>query len=145
MSKYDVFIISAPGGHGFVADQIADKLCVPSIRINTNWKQRWFSVDYENRISMVESNRDFKFFVQLLVAIILLTKYKPKIIISTGAGVAIPFFIVGRFLGKRMYYIESQTHFLKLSLTGRISKYLADVIIVRSKLMENKGKILNLR
>ena len=145
MESYSIFIVSAPGGHGFVADQIADRLKLPSLRINTNLREKWYKVEETNNISIVESNRDFNLFLQLIIAFILVTKYKPKFIISTGAGVAIPFFIVGRILGKRLYYIESQTHFLKLSLTGKIVKYLADSVIVRSRLMKSKGKVLNLR
>jgi beta-1,4-N-acetylglucosaminyltransferase len=45
---------------------------------------------------------------------------KPSVIISTGAGVAIPFLLLGRLAGARTVYIESLTRITDLSLTGRL-------------------------
>lgn len=44
---------------------------------------------------------------------------KPSIIISTGAGLAIPFFVAGRILGIRTVYLESFARQHNLSLTGK--------------------------
>jgi len=45
---------------------------------------------------------------------------RPDAIISTGAGVAVPFLWVGRLLGIRTVYIESLTRIKRLSLSGRL-------------------------
>jgi UDP-N-acetylglucosamine:LPS N-acetylglucosamine transferase len=56
---------------------------------------------------------------------------KPTAIISTGAGLAVPFFIVGRLHHLRLIYVESFTRTRKLSLSGRIVYPLADSFFVQ--------------
>ena len=45
---------------------------------------------------------------------------QPDAIISTGAGVAVPFLWLGRLLGIRTVYIESLARIKTLSLSGRL-------------------------
>jgi UDP-N-acetylglucosamine:LPS N-acetylglucosamine transferase len=47
-------------------------------------------------------------------------EYKPDVILSTGAGLAVPFFVVGRLLGVRLVYVESFTRVQRPALTGRL-------------------------
>lgn len=44
----------------------------------------------------------------------------PDAILSTGAGVSVPFFWVGRLLGRRCVYVESLTRVDSVSLSGRL-------------------------
>lgn len=48
-----------------------------------------------------------------------LWRERPTIIVSTGAGLAIPFFVIGRVLGMKTVYIESFARKHNLSLTGK--------------------------
>lgn len=50
----------------------------------------------------------------------IITKEKPDIVISTGAGVAVPFLYVGRLVGAKVVFIESMTRVGNLSLSGRL-------------------------
>jgi UDP-N-acetylglucosamine:LPS N-acetylglucosamine transferase len=50
----------------------------------------------------------------------LLRKRRPEAILSTGAGLAVPFFLVGRLLGIRLVYVESVTRTESISLSGRL-------------------------
>ena len=45
---------------------------------------------------------------------------RPAVILSTGAGLAVPFFLVGRLHGCRCVYVESLTRIDRLSLSGRM-------------------------
>lgn len=56
---------------------------------------------------------------------------KPDAILSTGAALAFPFFLVGKLLGKRLIYVESLTWTEGLSLTGRLVYPLADSLFVQ--------------
>lgn len=56
----------------------------------------------------------------LAVAARVLPREKPDAIISSGAGVAVPFIYLGRALGMTTIYIESLTRTRNLSLTGRL-------------------------
>ena len=49
-----------------------------------------------------------------------LWKERPDVIMSSGAGVAIPYFYLGKLLGKKTVYIESFTRVTSCSLTGKL-------------------------
>jgi beta-1,4-N-acetylglucosaminyltransferase len=50
----------------------------------------------------------------------IIRKRDPDAILSTGAGVSVPFFWVGRLLGRRCIYVESLTRLDSISLSGRL-------------------------
>jgi UDP-N-acetylglucosamine:LPS N-acetylglucosamine transferase len=56
----------------------------------------------------------------------ILSKERPHVILSTGAGGVVPFAIIGRFLFRvRIIYIETLARPVTPSMTGRIMYYLA--------------------
>ena len=55
--------------------------------------------------------------------------YRPDVILSTGAALAVPFFIVGRLHGTRCVYVESFTRINNLSVSG------PDGLSVRTRLL----------
>jgi UDP-N-acetylglucosamine:LPS N-acetylglucosamine transferase len=71
------------------------------------------------------SERDWLFFVNLWEAWRILQKEKPNIILSTGAGPAVPFALIGRLLNVPSIFIETFARVAEPSLTGRIMYYLA--------------------
>lgn len=76
---------------------------------------------------ITHSERDYKFFINLFEAYRLIKKTRPKIIISTGAGLIVPFSLVAKFFFNiKTMYIETMGCVDKPSLTGRIMYYLAD-------------------
>jgi len=75
---------------------------------------------------IAHSERDWKFFLNLWEAFRLLWKEKPDIVLSTGAGPAVPFAVVGRVLfGMRVIFVETITRINNPSLTGRFMYWLA--------------------
>ena len=56
---------------------------------------------------------------------------KPDAMLSTGAGLAVPFFLIGRIAGVRLIYVESVTRMSGLSLTGRLVYHLCDRFFVQ--------------
>lgn len=58
-------------------------------------------------------------------------KRRPDAILSTGAGLAVPFFLVGRVLRRRLIYVESVTRIETISLSGRLVYPLADRFFVQ--------------
>ncbi|HSK49749.1 MAG TPA: PssD/Cps14F family polysaccharide biosynthesis glycosyltransferase, partial [Solirubrobacterales bacterium] len=61
----------------------------------------------------------------------LLRRERPEAILSTGAALAVPFFLVGKLLRIRLVYVESVTRTSSLSLTGRLVYRLADRFFVQ--------------
>jgi beta-1,4-N-acetylglucosaminyltransferase len=70
--------------------------------------------------------RDWNFFVNLWEAWRILRKERPDLILSTGAGVVVPFALWAKLLGIPILYVETLTRISKPSLTGKIMYRLAD-------------------
>lgn len=61
----------------------------------------------------------------------LLRRERPDVVISTGAGVAVPFLILARVLGIRSVYLESITRIRELSLSGYLVYPFVDRFLVQ--------------
>lgn len=83
--------------------------------------------DMEGRTYFIaHSERDWKLFLNLWEAFVILRKERPDVILSTGAGPVVPFAIVGRLLFRtRVVFIETVTRVDRPSMTGRIMYRLA--------------------
>lgn len=60
----------------------------------------------------------------------LLLKEQPDLVISTGAGIAVPFLVLAKLLGKQTIFIESITRVEQLSLSARLALPFLDEIYV---------------
>ena len=56
---------------------------------------------------------------------------RPNVILSTGAALAVPFFVVGRLFGVRLVYVESLTRVNELALSGRLVYPLTNTFFVQ--------------
>jgi UDP-N-acetylglucosamine:LPS N-acetylglucosamine transferase len=56
---------------------------------------------------------------------------RPDLVISTGAAVAFPYFLVARMMGIRTAYIEVYDRLDSRTLTGRLCKPLTDLFCVQ--------------
>lgn len=56
---------------------------------------------------------------------------RPDVILSTGAGPAVPFFWLGRLRGARLVYVESLTRTTGMSLSGRLVAPVAHAVFVQ--------------
>lgn len=65
----------------------------------------------------------------------ILLKVRPKVILSAGAGVAVPISIFGRLLGIKIIYVESASRVRDLSLTGKIMYRVAHIFFVQWELL----------
>ena len=65
------------------------------------------------------------------LAIKVLLKEKPDIIISSGAAVAVPFFYLGKIMGAKTVYIEVFDRIDKSTLTGKLVYPVTDKFIVQ--------------
>jgi len=61
----------------------------------------------------------------------ILAKERPQVVISTGSEIAIPTFIIAKFLGIRTIFIESWCRIKTRSGTGRIVYYFSDLFLVQ--------------
>jgi len=61
----------------------------------------------------------------------ILSKERPDVIVSTGAGVAFPFFLLAKPLGIRTAFVEAYERIDRPSLTGRLCYPIADLMVLQ--------------
>ena len=102
----------------------------------------WVTFDKEDARSILKdekmypcyypTNRNLKNLIKnTFVAWKVLRKEKPDLIISAGAAVAVPFFYLGKLMGKKLIYIEVFDRVDKPTLTGRLVYPIVDEFIVQ--------------
>ena len=78
------------------------------------------------------TNRNIKNLIKnTFLAIKIIRKEKPKLIISSGAGVAVPFFYIGKIFGAKTIFIEVFDRIDKPTITGKLVYPVADIFIVQ--------------
>lgn len=60
-----------------------------------------------------------------------LRRFRPTVVVSTGAAVAFPYFVLGRLLGVRTVYIEVFDRIDTPTLTGRLVRPFTDCMFVQ--------------
>lgn len=78
------------------------------------------------------TNRNIKNLIKnTFLAIKILVKEKPDLIISSGAAVAVPFFYIGKLMGAKTVYIEVFDRIDKPTMTGKMVYPITDKFIVQ--------------
>lgn len=107
-----------------------------------NKERFWVTFDKEDARSILNNekvypcyyptNRNIKNLIKnTVVAIKVLIKEKPDLIISSGAAVAVPFFYIGKLMGVKLIYIEVFDRIDKPTLTGKLVYPIVDKFIVQ--------------
>jgi UDP-N-acetylglucosamine:LPS N-acetylglucosamine transferase len=74
-----------------------------------------------------------------------IARYRPRLIVSTGAAVAFPFFLIGKLLGARNVYVEVFDRIDSATMTGRLCYPLSDRFVLQwedQKAMYPKGEVV---
>ena len=109
------------------------------------WEEKerfWVTFGKEDAKSILEdekmyecyfpTNRNIKNLIKnTFLAIKIIRKEKPKLIISSGAGVAVPFFYIGKIFGAKTIFIEVFDRIDKPTITGKLVYPVADIFIVQ--------------
>lgn len=129
-----ILLVASPGGH-----------LMQMLALRPAWEDleyRWVTLDAaDSKFLLDPAEVDFahgptprnipNFFRNLRLAWTTVRRFKPDVILSTGAGLAVPFFVVGRLCGVRLVYVESFTRVNRPALTGRMVYPLAHVFFVQ--------------
>ncbi len=135
LSKAKVCIPTSSGGHLThmrmlmpVLDKAADRF--------------WVTFDKEDANSALEGERVYQCFFptnrnvkntvrNTLLAIKVLRKERPDLIVSSGAAIAVPFFLVGKLIGAKTVYIEVFDRVDAPTLTGKLVRRFTDLFVVQ--------------
>ena len=61
----------------------------------------------------------------------LLRSYQPDVVVSSGAGVAFPFFLLAKTLGRRTVYVEVYDRIDSPTMTGRLCYPFSDLFLLQ--------------
>ena len=123
-------------------------------QLNKFWKNKnrfWVTFDKEDARSILENekvyncyyptNRNLKNLIRnTFVALKVLKKERPDIIISSGAAIAVPFFYLGKIFGAKTVYIEVFDRIDKPTLTGKLVYPVTDKFIIQWEEMKKVYK-----
>ena len=116
-------LVASSGGHLLQLVQLRD--------LWTREHRHWVTFDKPDARSLLAgeeitfahhpTNRNVRNLIRnAFLATRLIMRKRPRAIITTGAGVAVPFCYIGRLLGARIIYIETFARVSQPSLTGRL-------------------------
>jgi UDP-N-acetylglucosamine:LPS N-acetylglucosamine transferase len=67
----------------------------------------------------------------LRFAVAVLRRHHPDVLLSTGGGLSVPLFMVGKLTGARLIYVESLTRVDRPSLSGMLVYFFVDRFFVQ--------------
>ena len=80
----------------------------------------------------------FNGIINCIASIYNIIKFNPQIIVSTGACIGAIYCFIGKFLRKKIIYIESASRIDTLSSTGKVMYKIADKFYVQWEELEQK-------
>ena len=80
-------------------------------------------------IRIVHSERDWKLVINSWEAACILRARRPDVIVSCGAGPAVPFALVGKIMGIKVVFVETFAAVKSPTLTGKLMYRLADLFV----------------
>ena len=107
-----------------------------------NKERFWVTFDKEDAKSLLEKEKMYPCYYptnrnlwnlirNTFVAIKVLRKERPDILISSGAAVAVPFFYIAKLMGTKLIYIEVFDRIDKSTMTGKMVYPITDKFIVQ--------------
>lgn len=146
--KYKICLVGSSGGH------LTHLYMLKPFWENQN--RFWVTFNKEDAKSLLEkekvyncyypTNRNFKNLIKnTYLAVRVLIKENPDIVISSGAAVAVPFFYFAKLMGKKVVYIEVYDRINKPTLTGKLVYPITDIFIVQwQEMLKVYPKAINL-
>jgi len=123
--------ISSGGGHlsellASIPSDIKDEITYITVK-NGHTKK---SLKNANHYFIVDPHTSkVKYLINLIHAFFLFIIIRPKVIISTGAGMAIPFMMIGKLFGSKLIFIETGARIYTVSKSGEFMYKYADNVI----------------
>lgn len=133
-NRADLLLVCSTGGH-----------LLQLVALRDSWQRyarAWVTFDKSDARSLLQhervyyahgpTNRSVKNMLRnLLVAWRVVSEVRPKAVLTTGAGVAVPFAWVARLRGARVVYVESLARIEGPSLTYRLIAPIASQLYVQ--------------
>ena len=134
MKRLKICIVASAGGHLSQLLKLVDSWNgYETFSITTTEVVREKLQKFGPVYTVGECNRQHPILVfkVLLQCIRIILKERPDVIISTGAAVGCIACFFGKFIGAKIVWLDSITNVEKLSLSGRMVRFIADLFLVQ--------------
>jgi len=131
--RLKICVVSSVGGHLDEVMQLFSVLAEHESFFVVNAEGGLPEEIEKKTLRITHSERDWKLIVNIWEAAKIMVTRKPDVIISCGAGPAVPFALVGKLMGAKVVFIETFAAVCRPTLTGRLMRPLADLFIYQWK------------
>lgn len=138
--KKQIFLICSSGGHltqMLRLNKVLSDYNVTLITEKTEISKFLKRSDVDKILYLPHGGREdvfkylFKFPLNIILSLYRYLRYRPKIVISTGAHTALPTCYIAKLFGSRIIFIETFAKISTPSLTGRAVYPIADVFYIQ--------------
>lgn len=139
--RVELLLVCSSGGHLLQLHALGDAWR-PFVRCWVSFDKsdvRSLLADERLIVAHGPTNRSLKNLIKnLALAASVIRRTRPRVILTTGAGVAVPFAWIGRVAGARVIYVESLTRIDAPSLSCRLIRPVAARVYVQWPELEAK-------
>ena len=127
----EMLVVCSPGGHYAEARSLVAGLEDVDFKYVVHDLRSGCEGVTDRVIVAPHAERDPRALWQFLFAIYIVWKERPKVVLSTGALIAVTFGVAARMFGSKFVFVESPTRISSPSLSARICYKFADRFYVR--------------
>lgn len=90
------------------------------------------STSTKSHFFVIDPHLNFaKYIINAFQSLTIFIQNRPRVIVSTGAGITIPICVLGKILGSKIVFVESGARITAPSRTGRLISKFADEVYVQ--------------
>ncbi len=124
-------LIASPGGHFVQLSLLAEKFpeeCLVIVGTYATKPKFMNGIDYE-QVPDFNRNSFYMVFAAFWKSFKIIKKYKPQLVVTTGAAPGLVMLIISRILGIQSVWIDSLANSRKLSLSGNIARKIGGIVL----------------
>jgi UDP-N-acetylglucosamine:LPS N-acetylglucosamine transferase len=132
--------VSSVGGHLVELLEALAQMDGPSVSLVVNDRCDLPEGVFERVYRISHAERDWKVLANFRECAAILLAESPDVVLSAGAGPAVPMFLLAGLMGIRTVFVETAASISRLSLTGRLLLPVADHFFVQSSDLLGKAR-----
>ncbi len=138
--KRKVLFISSTGGHLAELLQLKPMFKKYDFHLVTEKTKsnEWLKEEYPGKVDyLIYGTKShfwiypFKLLINCFRSLFIFLKFKPKVVITTGAHTGGPMCCIAKIFGAKVIYIETMANIHTKTLTGRLVYHIADLFVVQ--------------
>jgi UDP-N-acetylglucosamine:LPS N-acetylglucosamine transferase len=144
-NRMRICLAASTGGHTSQLLKLAEgwkgyeTFCITTTDVVREKLQQYGKVYVTGECNRQHPIRVIKVLVQCIKAVL---KERPNVVISTGAAVGCITCFLGKLVGAKILWVDSITNVERISLSGRMVRYISDLFLVQwSELAEQSKNV----